>query len=120
MIRRAIDNFKKARKNGKLNLLLHPNVVQNYYQFKREVTERAIVMRSQPYSIEIEMTNRCNLACTQCLRSLGLKPYQLGQMEPDNYKAILAQFPYAMNIALNGFGEPLMYKPFFDIVAYTH
>lgn len=119
MIRAAIDNVSKLRKNGAMNLLLHPKVIQNYNLYRKELKERPTVMKSQPYGIEIEMTNRCNLACVQCLRSLGLKPYELGEMDPDHYKRILAQFPYAMNIALNGFGEPMMYQSFFDVVAYT-
>lgn len=114
-----IQNYRKLKENGAFNLLLHPKVIQNYRLYQQEVAERPLVMKSQPPGIEIEMTNRCNLACIQCLRSLGLKPYKLGDMDPENYKRILAQFPYAMNISLNGFGEPMMYKHFFDIVAYT-
>ncbi len=76
-------------------------------------------MSAHPPFIEIEMTNRCNLACIQCLRSVGLKPYKLGDMEFENYRKILAQFPFAMSICLNGFGEPMMYKRFFEVVAYT-
>src|SRR5262249_53026432 len=100
-------------------LLLHPEVIRNYILHQKELQERPLIMQSQPCGIEIEMTNRCNLACVQCLRSLGLKPYELGDMAPENYKNILAQFPYALNISLNGSGEPMMYRHFFDIVAYT-
>ena len=32
-------------------------------------------------------------ARVQCLRSRGLKPYKLGDMDFDNYTRILAQFP---------------------------
>ena len=76
-------------------------------------------MRSIPPFIEIELTNRCNLACIQCLRSLGLKPYQLGDITFENYKKVLAQFPHLMNLSLNGFGEPFMHAQFYEIVAYT-
>jgi radical SAM protein with 4Fe4S-binding SPASM domain len=40
-------------------------------------------------------------------------------MDFENYKKILAQFPYTMNLSLNGFGEPMMYKHFFEVVAYS-
>ncbi len=114
-----IDKVKKLKENDAFDLLRHPAVLRNYSLYQKELRERPLVMKSHPTGIEIEMTNRCNLACTQCLRSLGLKPYKLGDMDPDNYKKILDQFPYVMNISLNGFGEPMMYAHFFDIVAYT-
>jgi|SRR5579872_2993597 len=114
-----VDKYTKLRENDAFGVLLHPKVIRNYLLYEKEQLEKPLVMRSTPPGIEIELTNRCNLACTQCLRSVGLKPYRLGDMDPDDYKKILAQFPYAMNIVLNGFGEPMRYKPFFDIVAYT-
>lgn len=119
MLQKLIDGFNKLKDNDAFSILLRPDVVKNALLYEREQRELPIVMKSQPTGVEIEMTNRCNLACTQCLRSLGLKPYKLGDMDPENYKKILAQFPYAYSISLNGFGEPLMYKHFFDIVAYT-
>lgn len=111
--------LKKIVENDAYDILLHPKVLQNYLLFTKEFKEKPLVMKSHPIGVEIEMTNRCNLACIQCLRSQGLKPYKLGDIDPDNYKRILDQFPYVMNISLNGFGEPMMYKHFFDIVAYT-
>jgi MoaA/NifB/PqqE/SkfB family radical SAM enzyme len=69
--------------------------------------------------VEIELTNRCNLACIQCLRSQGLKPYQLGDISFENYQRMLAQFPEVVSICLNGFGEPLMHPLFLKIVSYT-
>ncbi len=111
--------FKKLQENGAFNILLHPKVIKNRLLYDKELAARPTVMTAQPPGLGIEMTNRCNLACVQCLRSLGLKPYKLGDMDFENYKKILAQFPYAMNIVLNGFGEPMMHRQFFEIVAYT-
>ncbi len=111
--------YRKMKENDAFSILLKPDVYRNYRLYTREQHEQPIEMKSQPISVEIEMTNRCNLACIQCLRSLGLKPYKLGDIDFEDYKKILAQFPYAFNISLNGFGEPLMYQHFFDVVAYT-
>ena len=119
MLESVINNYRKLRENGAFNVLLRPGVVSNYLAFQREIAARPLIMTSTPPGMEIELTNRCNLACIQCLRSRGLKPYALGDMDFDNYKRILAQFPHVMNLCLNGFGEPLMHKQFFDIVAYT-
>jgi MoaA/NifB/PqqE/SkfB family radical SAM enzyme len=119
MLNSLIQNYNKLKENDAFGLLLRPKVIANYQLYMKEQKERPIVMKSLPPFLEIEMTNRCNLACIQCLRSVGLKPYKLGDMDFENYKKILAQFPYAMNISLNGFGEPMMYKNFFEVVAYT-
>jgi radical SAM protein with 4Fe4S-binding SPASM domain len=113
------NNYRKLKENDAFGVLMHPKVVANYRLYQKEQAERPLVMKSHPVGVEIEMTNRCNLACIQCLRSLGLKPYKLGDMDFENYQKILAQFPYVMNLSLNGFGEPMMYKRFFDVVKYS-
>jgi radical SAM protein with 4Fe4S-binding SPASM domain len=115
----VIASYNKLKENDALSVVWHPRVLANYRLFQREVQDRPLVMRSMPPGMEIELTNRCNLACIQCLRSRGLKPYKLGDIEVEHYKRILAQFPYVMNLCLNGFGEPLMHPRFFDIVEYT-
>ena len=113
------STYKKLKENDAFGVLLHPRTLANYRLWQKEQAERPLEMHSIPPFIEIELTNRCNLACIQCLRSLGLKPYQLGDITFDNYKKVLAQFPHIMNLSLNGFGEPFMHPQFFDIVAYT-
>ena len=119
MLDKVLDNYRKMQENGSFNILLHPKVLANYRLWHKEQEELPNIMHSHPIGIEIEMTNRCNLACIQCLRSLGLKPYKLGDMDFENYKKILAQFPNVMNLSLNGFGEPMMYKHFFEVVAHS-
>ncbi len=115
----VLDNYRRLKENDAFTILVHPAVLKNYRQYQKEYRERPLIMKSQPPGIEIELTNRCNLACIQCLRSLGLKPYKLGDIEYENFQRILAQFPYVMNLSVNGFGEPMMYKRFFDVIAYT-
>jgi MoaA/NifB/PqqE/SkfB family radical SAM enzyme len=119
MFESVVGHYRKLKENDAFDLLLHPKVLANYRQYHQEVRTRPVVMKSSPSSIEIELTNRCNLACVQCLRSRGLKPYALGDMDVANYRAILAQFPYIINLCLNGFGEPMMHKQFFEVVSYT-
>ena len=119
MLDTVIASYKRLRDNDAFSVLGHPRVLANYRSYQRELRERPLVMSSLPPQMEIELTNRCNLACVQCLRSRGLKPYRLGDIDFDHYKAILAQFPYVMNLNLNGFGEATMHSRFFDIVRYT-
>jgi MoaA/NifB/PqqE/SkfB family radical SAM enzyme len=115
-LRAAYEKLRQAEAHA---LLLRPRVLLNAARNALETERRPLVMRSQPAAIEIELTNRCNLACTQCLRSQGLKPYRIGDLKLADYKRILAQFPLALSICLNGFGEPLMHAEFFEIVAHT-
>jgi MoaA/NifB/PqqE/SkfB family radical SAM enzyme len=74
-------------------------------------------MKSSPSTVEIELTNRCNLACIQCFRSQGLRHYQLGDIDLGDFERLLDQFPLALHLSLNGFGEPLLYPRFFDALA---
>jgi MoaA/NifB/PqqE/SkfB family radical SAM enzyme len=110
---------RRLREEGAYSVLLRPHVVLNDAIHQRERNVRPEVMRSRPTHVEIEVTNRCNLACIQCLRSQGLKPYDLGDVSPSDFARILAQFPEALHVCLNGFGEPLMHPRFFDLVAHT-
>ena len=119
MLRPIVDAYTRFRENEILGLLVRPRLLANYRRNQREMQSRPLLMQTAPTSIEIELTNRCNLACVQCLRSRGLKPYDLGDLAFEDYKKILAQFPHVMHLCLNGFGEPLMHPQFFDIVEYT-
>jgi MoaA/NifB/PqqE/SkfB family radical SAM enzyme len=100
-------------------LLREPRLMLHALRHTREARRRPDRMRTRPFGLEIELTNRCNLACIQCLRSLGLKPYALGDIRREDFARIVAQFPEALNIVLNGFGEPLLHREFLAIVADT-
>jgi MoaA/NifB/PqqE/SkfB family radical SAM enzyme len=119
VLTRLVDTYRKLAENQAFSVLLHPRVLANRRLFLRELEERPMVMRSQPTSIEIELTNRCNLACIQCLRSQGLRPYRLGDITREHFERILSQFPNTLNLGLNGFGEPLLHRDFFPLVAHA-
>jgi MoaA/NifB/PqqE/SkfB family radical SAM enzyme len=114
-----ISGWRKLRENDAFSLLLRPRALLNYARWKREVRVRPTAMSSTPPGVEIELTNRCNLACIQCLRSRGLKPYELGDIAFGDFQRVLAQFPWTTNLCLNGFGEPLLHERFFDVVAWS-
>jgi MoaA/NifB/PqqE/SkfB family radical SAM enzyme len=119
LVRTLRNSCAKLVENDAYRLLLHPEVLLHSARFRREVNAQPLLMEQTPSSVEIELTNRCNLACIQCLRSQGLKPYELGDMRLEDYQRILAQFPRLLSVCLNGFGEPLMHPRFAEIVAYT-
>lgn len=107
------------RDNDAWNVLAHPAVVRNTVGYLRSAARRPDIMRFHPPGVEIELTNRCNLACTQCLRSLGLRPYKLGSLDMPDFRYLLDQFPHVVHLSLNGFGEPLMSPILWDAVAHA-
>lgn len=119
MLTSLVRHYHKLKENHAFRILLHPRVIANYRLYRKEQQEKPLIMRSQPVGVEIELTNRCNLACVQCLRSQGLKPYRLGEINFETYQRVLEQFPCVINLSLNGFGEALMYPRFFEVVEYT-
>jgi len=64
--------------------------------------------------IYIEITNRCNLACSFCLRSDRAKAF----MRPEDFRAILGTIEgYTDYLALHVLGEPLLHPELAEILA---
>ncbi|PKN23233.1 MAG: radical SAM protein [Deltaproteobacteria bacterium HGW-Deltaproteobacteria-3] len=64
--------------------------------------------------IYIEITNRCNLACSFCLRSNRAKAF----MRPENFRAILGRIKdHTDHLALHVLGEPLLHPELDEILA---
>jgi MoaA/NifB/PqqE/SkfB family radical SAM enzyme len=92
-------------------------VLYNRWLNNRETARRAEFVRSHPSKIEIEITNRCNLACRHCIRTKPGFEAWLGDISLDDFQAILRQFPLTLTLTLTGFGEMMMHPRFLDIVA---
>ena len=119
MAKSLIRAVRWLHENDNWRLLRHPGVVTNTVGYQREFSRKPEIMRFDPPGVEIELTNRCNLACTQCLRSLGLRPYRLGSLDMAGFRHLLGQFPNVVHLSLNGFGEPLMSPILWDAVRYV-
>lgn len=68
----------------------------------------------QPWLLQVEVTNRCNLNCVFCSRHEN--ELQLGDLSPDLYDNVVALSAKAQEVALFGYGEPLMSRAFFDLL----
>jgi radical SAM protein with 4Fe4S-binding SPASM domain len=70
-----------------------------------------------PRTLIVEPTNHCNLNCIMCPRDEMQRPF--GTMKPDLYKIILKQAKECeiREIVLSGFGEPLLSKEIFNMIA---
>jgi radical SAM protein with 4Fe4S-binding SPASM domain len=74
-----------------------------------------------PKTIILEVTNRCNLKCRHChfqSRNItGRRP--LGDMDKKIWQRVLDELKerqYQVNLITHGAGEPLLYKPLFDLL----
>ncbi|MDV7186714.1 radical SAM protein [Lutibacter sp. TH_r2] len=73
-----------------------------------------------PSTIMLELTNRCNLACTTCPREYAYgKQMNQGMMDINQAKKIIDQlWPYLDSIGLTGMGETFMYNDIEEVVDY--
>ncbi|MFY7951736.1 MAG: radical SAM/SPASM domain-containing protein, partial [Armatimonadaceae bacterium] len=119
MAKSLIRAVRWMHENDNWRLLRYPTVMANTVGWQQESARQPEVMAFDPPGVEIELTNRCNLACTQCLRSLGLRPYKLGSLDMPGFTHLLNQFPNVLHLSLNGFGEPLMSPILWDAVRHV-
>jgi MoaA/NifB/PqqE/SkfB family radical SAM enzyme len=67
----------------------------------------------------IESTNLCNLDCVMCPTGLKQISRPKGYMDFDLFKAVVDEMaPYVKATTLHIWGEPLMHKRIFDMIAY--
>ena len=80
----------------------------NRYLNTIEMRRRETVMQSRPFSVQLEVTTKCNLACIMCARD---KYHGRGKNLPDD---VLERFiedvlPNSQDIIVSSFGEPMLY-----------
>lgn len=71
---------------------------------------------SKPLYIQIEPTLKCNLRCKMCYGTY--KRRDCKDMDFDDFKKIIDQFPSAATIHLQGLGEPFLHKDIFQMIDY--
>ena len=71
---------------------------------------------SNPISLQIEPTTKCNLRCRMCLSPFWDRKGM--EMSFTNFKKIIDQFPLLVTINLQGIGEPLLNKDIFKMIEY--
>ncbi|MDD5178586.1 MAG: radical SAM protein [Candidatus Nanoarchaeia archaeon] len=70
-----------------------------------------------PTILQIEPTINCNLRCKMCDQPIWNRKAR--DMEFENFKKILDQFPNARKLNLQGMGEPLLNKDIFKMIRYS-
>jgi len=67
-----------------------------------------------PWMVQLEVTNRCNLKCRFCSRYFG--QMKLGDMSPALLNAAAELSAKAQEVALFGYGEPLISRAFYQLL----
>jgi MoaA/NifB/PqqE/SkfB family radical SAM enzyme len=92
-------------------------------RFKRMMDLRRLYLKSvlpvpYPLILNIEPTNRCNLACTMCPRATSGRPLvDLAWPDAELLFAELKRFGPILKVFLQKDGEPLLYPRLVDLVA---
>ena len=77
----------------------------NDYILKQSNVYMPSTVLGSPTSIQVEVSNICNLKCIMCpIEDLKAKK---GKLTRDQFEHIISQFPFLRNIGLYGIGEPL-------------
>ena len=85
--------------------------------YRLDAKVRTACADALPRCVFIEITNRCNLACTACVRTHRvLEPAR--DLTFEEFVALVAQFPQLERALLHGIGEPLLHPELPDMVRY--
>ena len=76
----------------------------------------AYIVPRLPRQVVIELTNVCNLDCPMCPRKMFDRPNE--HMDFEVYKKIVDRLEGVEEIALIGYGEPLLYPKLIEAIEY--
>lgn len=92
----------------------------NMLHVEWELRRRRTRLRSRPYYYFVDPCSYCNLRCPLCATGNGANELAPGMMSLRDYEAILDKIaPYAAEIALHRWGEPLLNPEIFALIAAT-
>lgn len=82
-----------------------------------------VTIRSKPYFVKIEPTNKCNLRCKGCLHAADRAELndnkELGQMDFSLFEKIINELEkYLVKVSLYSLGEPLIYPQIAEMIEY--
>ena len=72
-----------------------------------------------PIKLDIENVSRCNYRCTMCVVSDWPKQKRADDMSLQDFKNLIDAQEGLIEIKLQGLGEPLMGKSYFDMIRYA-
>lgn len=103
-------------------LLQHAGPVKtaNVMRVELERKRGATVLSGMPYYYFVDPCNVCNLRCPLCPTGTGELARTKGMLKYKDYQVILEKIaPYAVEVSLHNWGEPLLNKDIFAIIEDT-
>ena len=94
-----------------------PERRENYRTFK--AAQRGEVLDYMPIRLDIENVSRCNFHCTMCQVSGWPRFKRAEDMAFGDYRALVEDQYGLIEIKLQGMGEPLLGKSYFDMIKYA-
>ena len=101
-------------------VFLHPFRLINFLKIKISKQLKLPHVFGLPLTIMIEPTNLCNLKCPLCPTGAGRIKRKKGNMEYSHFRKIIDEItPYSFHVRLWNWGEPLLNKKIFRMIAYA-
>jgi radical SAM protein with 4Fe4S-binding SPASM domain len=93
----------------------------NYYIAYSQMFMKADKVFGYPTHMTVDVTNICNLRCPLCPTGVGTRGREKGRMPLKTYKEIIDETgKYLISIDLFNWGEPLLNKDVYEMIAYAH
>jgi radical SAM protein with 4Fe4S-binding SPASM domain len=102
----------------KIDRVKAANVIKGCFSYLRSSVTGSPGVRFMPLSVGVELTNRCNLNCPECVTGSGEMIRRKGDMDLDFYKRIITELkPSLLNVNLYFQGEPMLHPQFFSFIS---
>ena len=94
--------------------------LDNFLTVSRELKEKAVCGSGYPVWLTIDPTNICTLKCPFCSTGFGNIKRPRGMLSLENFKRIIDILgTYLLHIDMQNWGEPLLNKDVYNMIAYA-
>ncbi len=106
-----------------LRAVLHhstPRRLANLALVEAERFLGATRLRGRPYVVFVDPINLCNLRCPLCATGTGELQRTRQRMDYEHFKRVIDTLsPWAYEVSLYNWGEPLLHKDIFEMIKYA-
>ncbi len=106
-----------------LRAVLHHSTPRRLFNLALVETERMLGLtrlRGRPYVIFVDPINLCNLRCPLCATGMGEIARVRQKMDLEHFKRVIDMLgPWAYEVSLYNWGEPLLHRDIFEMIAYA-
>ena len=77
---------------------------------------QSAALLASPTKLFVEVTTRCNLRCSMCVKEARGQRIAEGDLSPDTFSRLAPALPTVQTLILNGIGEPLLHPRLEDFI----